>query len=450
MPVENGIPPIETSKSNGKENARPTDDSNLARSPQLYHRRENYTSDATLRTDHTGLQSSGAPDEAVKGHPAARHSFLKPRVKKPYTTSSSDSGTEADDESGVVLKGLPAPPLRWRKGLRQNEGHVTESPLLTPSYFDDDERRRFIECQLRGNPTLQDSALKDEEVLRIRQKYTRRRRAELVRRTSETVLLGVVGYVACGTDSMRLRQIMTPGKALPLLSQYFNLHICRGPKPCGSGLSHLSLIPFQTLISSYVREKQSVTPLELSSHTCSIRSSYPAVSRLPPTIHCLVRSAVISCSTGDESYSQHCLYPTGNTAGPRRLLGIQHIPVDGFSGAVSGISVFGPSCDQQQSSLDSITLPPYSDVAFSSSSSPVSYSWISYDHKSVASRATVAFNGHGELAFVIRISSGVDSAVAALDRRCRGIHALWTRASLGSCPGKDSWLALPSSSSSIT
>jgi len=140
-------------------------------------------------------------------------------VKKQYPTSPSDSGTEADDESGVVLKGLPAPPIRWRKGLRENEGLGTESPLLTPSYLDDDERRLFIERQLQGTPTLQDSAVRDEEVLRIRQKFTRRRRAELLRRTSETILLGVVGYVACGTDSMRLQKVMTSGKALLLLSQ---------------------------------------------------------------------------------------------------------------------------------------------------------------------------------------------------------------------------------------
>lgn len=256
MPVENGIPQIEISNSNGKENARPTNHPNLARSPQLYHRRKTSISDATLRTDRSGLQSSGAPNEAIKGYPTARHSLLELRVKKQYPTSSSDSGTEADDESGVVLKGLPAPPIRWRKGLRENEGRGTESPLLTPSYLDDDERRLFIECQLQGNPTLQDSALKDEEILRMRQKFTKRRRAELVRRTSETVLLGVVGYVACGTDLMRLRKIMTPGKPILLLSQYLNLRICRGPKPCGSGLSHLSLIPFQTVLSSYVREKQ--------------------------------------------------------------------------------------------------------------------------------------------------------------------------------------------------
>jgi len=219
MPVENGIPQIEISNGNGKENARLTNDPSLARSPQPYHRRKNGISDATLRTNHTGIQSSRASNEAIEGYSTAQHSILELRVKKQYPTSPSDSGTEADDESGVVLKGLPAPPIRWRKGLRENEGHVTESPLLTPSYLDDDERRSFIEYQLQGNPRLQDSVLKDEEILRIREKFTRRRRAELVRRTSETILLGVVGYVACGIDLMRLQKIMTPGKALLLLIQ---------------------------------------------------------------------------------------------------------------------------------------------------------------------------------------------------------------------------------------
>lgn len=38
-----------------------------------------------------------------------------------WSRTSSDSGTEADDESTGVLKGLPAPPLRPRKGLRAVE-----------------------------------------------------------------------------------------------------------------------------------------------------------------------------------------------------------------------------------------------------------------------------------------------------------------------------------------
>src|SRR3954451_14065609 len=42
-----------------------------------------------------------------------------------YSRSSrtpSDSGTEADDESTGILRGLPAPPLRPHKGLRSGEG----------------------------------------------------------------------------------------------------------------------------------------------------------------------------------------------------------------------------------------------------------------------------------------------------------------------------------------
>lgn len=42
------------------------------------------------------------------------------RSPHPYTRTTktpSDSGTEADDESTGVLKGLPAPPARPRKGL---------------------------------------------------------------------------------------------------------------------------------------------------------------------------------------------------------------------------------------------------------------------------------------------------------------------------------------------
>ena len=46
-----------------------------------------------------------------------------------WSRTSSDSGTEADDESTGVLKGLPAPPIRPRKGLRVVEDGESWVPV---------------------------------------------------------------------------------------------------------------------------------------------------------------------------------------------------------------------------------------------------------------------------------------------------------------------------------
>ncbi|KAL8843537.1 MAG: hypothetical protein Q9170_000041 [Blastenia crenularia] len=103
---------------------------------------------------------------------------------------SSESGTEADDEGGPFLKCLPAPPPRLRKGLKDGATIGTPSPLLTPSYLDDEKLREAIEAR------FQHQVSRDEKTVKIREKFTRRRRAELIRRTTETTLLLSVGGIA--------------------------------------------------------------------------------------------------------------------------------------------------------------------------------------------------------------------------------------------------------------
>jgi hypothetical protein len=111
--------------------------------------------------------------------------------------SPSESGTEADDEGYSFVKALPPPPLRPHKGLRDTGGSV-QSPLLTPTQIDD-EGRKFSEGYfskkkkgtVKGQPQFT-----DEEARVARQKYRKRRRAELVRRTTETALLAAIGAIA--------------------------------------------------------------------------------------------------------------------------------------------------------------------------------------------------------------------------------------------------------------
>lgn len=104
---------------------------------------------------------------------------------KPSRTPS-DSGTEADDESTGILRGLPAPPLRGRKGLRS--GLVETDPWLTTL-------QPWPPILVRRSSWRSSGEEADEEVVRARQKLGRKRRAEIVRRLLETALLLSVGVV---------------------------------------------------------------------------------------------------------------------------------------------------------------------------------------------------------------------------------------------------------------
>ncbi|KAL9101131.1 MAG: hypothetical protein Q9163_003575 [Psora crenata] len=112
--------------------------------------------------------------------------------RKPHE-SSGDSGTEADDEKGAFLLELPAPPARPRKGLKESSGAT--SPLLTPSYLDDDHRKAMAEAWTRA-PTSFHGHSSDREAVKLREKFVKRRRAELMRRTTEIILALAVCYIA--------------------------------------------------------------------------------------------------------------------------------------------------------------------------------------------------------------------------------------------------------------
>ncbi|MCJ1266236.1 hypothetical protein MMC22_006119 [Lobaria immixta] len=185
----------------------------LSRSPHPYNRRYSPGN----HQDH--ISSSQKPSNPNAGQ-RTRHLTASPLKENAYkgehyddtdnwkrrrsSTSPSDSATEADDESGGVLRGLPAPPLRLRKGIKDTRGPGIWSPLLTPNFLDENERKLSMERQSRSHDSLQSPPLTDEERSRIQVKFTRKRRAEILRRLSETVLLGSVGCIACGRESESL------------------------------------------------------------------------------------------------------------------------------------------------------------------------------------------------------------------------------------------------------
>ncbi|KAJ5997236.1 hypothetical protein N7499_006456 [Penicillium canescens] len=114
-----------------------------------------------------------------------------------YSRSSrtpSDSGTEADDESTGILRGLPAPPLRPHKGLRSGEGDPW-LPSLGPW-------PSFARPVSRASRRSSDEEM-EEEAFEAKMKFRRTRRIEVLRRLLEAALLMSVGVVVLYQEGAR-------------------------------------------------------------------------------------------------------------------------------------------------------------------------------------------------------------------------------------------------------
>ncbi|KAL9096169.1 MAG: hypothetical protein Q9165_001692 [Trypethelium subeluteriae] len=135
----------------------------------------------------------------------------------------SESGTEADDEGAPPLvKALPAPRLRPRKGLRGAIGEEDGSQgleeldaLMTPRFLEEEQRKAYgggkegyfekvfgmavgrpmgkEMKEGRGRGGKEKEGLESGEVGKKWEEFRKKRRAELVRRVSETVLLVLIG-----------------------------------------------------------------------------------------------------------------------------------------------------------------------------------------------------------------------------------------------------------------
>jgi len=169
----------------------------LRRSPHPYHRRQ-----AELRSLNQSSESSSndfiqpsALTSSISG--SDRDQTISndndARTRRKSSRTPSDSGTEADDEGYSFVRALPAPPIRPRKGLRDFDGGV--SPLLTPSQVDEERRKLLVEYFKSSKEGFDGPSPTDEEARTARQKYLKRRRAELIRRTTETGLLVVTGLM---------------------------------------------------------------------------------------------------------------------------------------------------------------------------------------------------------------------------------------------------------------
>ena len=214
----------------------------LSRSPHPYSKQK---SDVLQDNENVAARSSTAFVSLVETDPFIRtekneHTYFDAdhRKRRKYLSSPSDSGTEADDERGRgSLLGLPAPPSKPRKGLKCYNGSGTESPLLTPSYLDAESRRLDSKAQKKCWGSLQSQIHTDEETIERRQKFNQRRQAELIRRASENVLIGAIGFIACGRDiGWLLRQWVRKSSH----SSFLVSDIRRGPVPlalfCHAGI----------------------------------------------------------------------------------------------------------------------------------------------------------------------------------------------------------------------
>lgn len=182
------------------------------RSPHPYHRRQHELRSAGPSTD-----SSSNDLSRTNLYPSDRTiSNEDGRNRRKFSQSPSESGTEADDEGYGFIKALPAPPLRPRKGLRDVRGtglNGETSPLLTPSQVDEEGRKLSADYFRDGKERLRtgEPSLTDEEARAARQKYLKRRRNELLRRTTETLLLAVISILAvngchCWENLLRSRR----------------------------------------------------------------------------------------------------------------------------------------------------------------------------------------------------------------------------------------------------
>ena len=193
------------------ENEPPSYIRQLSRSPHPYHRQNGQLQHSSLdprqgRTPRKLIDTTNV-FQGRNQYYNADYFDSDSRKRRKISTSPSESGTEADDERLVLLKGLPAPPLRPRKGWKLGGGLSTDSrssPLLTPSALDDGRESPMAAdtMGLPGPPQTQTEV--DTAAEQKRAKNFKRRKAELLRRVLEAMSLTAVGYLGFRSSTVDL------------------------------------------------------------------------------------------------------------------------------------------------------------------------------------------------------------------------------------------------------
>lgn len=145
--------------------------SSLSRSPHPYHRRNH----SLLGKDDSGSSTDLLANDTARS-----------------SESTDDLVLEADDEKGPLLR-LPAPPLKPRKGLRgENDPSISVTPGISPLPSPRQEKPGFSFPSLTIQNDQQSEQPKDDLYVR----YVKRRRREITRRVTETVLLLLIGLLS--------------------------------------------------------------------------------------------------------------------------------------------------------------------------------------------------------------------------------------------------------------
>lgn len=185
----------------------------FSRSPHPYHRHQGQPCSTTPGPSLPSTPQSASPLRSSSSSSSSSHtrSDDSRKRRKILSPSPSESGTEADDEGFRLSRALPAPPLRLHKGLRDPDGPGPEewvSALVTPTQLDHHHEERKLPADLlcekdgaRSGAHHGTTPPAQEEARVAREKYAKRRRMELLRRTTETaelVAIGVLAVRGCG------------------------------------------------------------------------------------------------------------------------------------------------------------------------------------------------------------------------------------------------------------
>lgn len=187
--INETAPPSSSSSPFPREIPVPDDDRlrRFSRSPHPYHRKGSRL-----------LEQPGEFPPAVNGN-----IYGQTPIWMTAPRTSSDSGTEADDESTGFLKGLPAPPVRPRKGLRTSAVGATTSEDPASWLVDSLPWSLFVRSPSRSSRGSSGEESHRGSVLR-REATARKRCKEVLRRLGETALLVFTGAVVFLRDDVRL------------------------------------------------------------------------------------------------------------------------------------------------------------------------------------------------------------------------------------------------------
>lgn len=169
------------------------------RSPHPYHRISSNLGDRQKRSP---ARSEYQPSDSSSINGAAQ--ARRQGWTRNSARASSESGTEADDESTAFLKGLPAPPTRSRKGLHNTAGR--DDPALWLQHETPTSWSLFVRSPLRSSPkriSSDESIRKAFATASARGVILRRKRNEILRRFTETALLLSVGAIVLLREDVR-------------------------------------------------------------------------------------------------------------------------------------------------------------------------------------------------------------------------------------------------------